>query len=48
MNDLTELRDLFADKAHATADRLAPARAALLAEARTKRRPGPGRSACGV
>ncbi|WP_433237346.1 CU044_5270 family protein [Streptosporangium sp. CA-135522] len=39
MNDLTELRDLFADKAHPTADRLAPARTALLAEARAKRRP---------
>ncbi|MFC5825503.1 CU044_5270 family protein [Nonomuraea insulae] len=39
MNDLTELRDLFADKPHPTADRLAPARTALLAEARTKRRP---------
>lgn len=39
MNDLTELRDLFADKPHPTADRLAPARAALLAEARAKRRP---------
>ncbi|MGV9533087.1 CU044_5270 family protein [Streptosporangium sandarakinum] len=38
-NDLTELRDLFADKPHPTADRLAPARTALLAEARTKRRP---------
>ncbi|MER5424010.1 CU044_5270 family protein [Streptosporangium roseum] len=37
--DLTELRDLFADKPHPTADRLAPARTALLAEARTKRRP---------
>ncbi|MFI7694587.1 CU044_5270 family protein [Nonomuraea sp. NPDC049655] len=36
--DLTELRDLFADKPFPTADRLAPARAALLAEARTKRR----------
>ncbi|MGW4641658.1 CU044_5270 family protein [Sphaerisporangium sp. NPDC004334] len=36
--DLTELRDLFADKPHPTADRLAPARTALLAEARTKRR----------
>ncbi|GAA3519956.1 hypothetical protein FHR32_001413 [Streptosporangium album] len=39
LTDLTELRDLFADKAHPTADRLAPARTALLAEARTKRRP---------
>ncbi|MFF3669795.1 CU044_5270 family protein [Microtetraspora malaysiensis] len=39
MNELTELRDLFADKPHPTADRLAPARTALLAEARTKRRP---------
>ncbi|MER6582859.1 CU044_5270 family protein [Nonomuraea sp. NPDC001023] len=41
MNDrteLTELRDLFAGKPYPTADRLAPARAALLAEARTKRR----------
>ncbi|MGW5261294.1 CU044_5270 family protein [Microbispora sp. NPDC004025] len=37
--DLTELRDLFADKPHPTADRLAPARTALLAEARAKRRP---------
>ncbi|MGP4104663.1 CU044_5270 family protein [Nonomuraea sp. KM90] len=37
--DLTELRDLFAGKPNPTADRLAPARAALLAEARTKRRP---------
>ncbi|MFI6798182.1 CU044_5270 family protein [Streptosporangium canum] len=37
--DLTELRDLFADKPHPTADRLAPARTALLAEARTERRP---------
>ncbi|MFF0868907.1 CU044_5270 family protein [Nonomuraea sp. NPDC003560] len=36
--DLTELRDLFADKPYPTADRLAPARTALLAEARTKRR----------
>ncbi|SEG99765.1 hypothetical protein SAMN05444920_11441 [Nonomuraea solani] len=36
--DLTELRDLFAGKPHPTADRLAPARTALLAEARTKRR----------
>lgn len=36
--DLTELHDLFADKPYPTADRLAPARAALLAEARTKRR----------
>ncbi|WP_433221535.1 CU044_5270 family protein [Microtetraspora malaysiensis] len=39
LTDLTELRDLFADKPHPTADRLAPARTALLAEARTKRRP---------
>ncbi|GLW09789.1 hypothetical protein Misp01_49180 [Microtetraspora sp. NBRC 13810] len=39
MNDLTELRDLFAEKAHPTADRLASARTALLAEARAKRRP---------
>ncbi|MEU4227623.1 CU044_5270 family protein [Nonomuraea sp. NPDC026600] len=39
LSDLTELRDLFADKPHPTADRLAPARTALLAEARTKRRP---------
>ncbi|MBB4914900.1 CU044_5270 family protein [Streptosporangium saharense] len=39
LTDLTELRDLFAGKAHPTADRLAPARAALLAEARTERRP---------
>ncbi|MEV4285895.1 CU044_5270 family protein [Nonomuraea bangladeshensis] len=37
--DLTELRDLFADKPHPTADRLAPARTALLTEARTKRQP---------
>ncbi|SDI00134.1 hypothetical protein SAMN05421505_1305 [Sinosporangium album] len=39
LTDLTELRDLFADKPHPTADRLAPARAALLAEARMKQRP---------
>ncbi|SDQ55597.1 CU044_5270 family protein [Thermostaphylospora chromogena] len=39
MTDLTELRDLFADKSLPTTDRLAPARAALLAEARTTRRP---------
>ncbi|MEV4457655.1 hypothetical protein [Microbispora sp. NPDC049633] len=39
LTDLTELRDLFADKPHPTADRLAPARTALLAEARAKRRP---------
>ncbi|MGI5493715.1 CU044_5270 family protein [Microtetraspora malaysiensis] len=39
LTDLTELRDLFADKPHPTADRLAPARTALLAEARTQRRP---------
>ncbi|MFI6298543.1 CU044_5270 family protein [Nonomuraea sp. NPDC050790] len=39
LTDLTELRDLFADQPHPTADRLAPARAALLAEARTKRPP---------
>lgn len=39
MTDLTELRDLFADKPLPTTDRLAPARAALLAEARAKRRP---------
>lgn len=39
LTDLTELRNLFADKPHPTADRLAPARTALLAEARTKRRP---------
>ncbi|MGW4795745.1 CU044_5270 family protein [Nonomuraea sp. NPDC004297] len=39
LNDLTELRDLFADKPHPTADRLSSARTALLAEARTKRRP---------
>ncbi|TQS28050.1 CU044_5270 family protein [Microbispora sp. KK1-11] len=39
LTDLPELRDLFADKPHPTADRLAPARTALLAEARTKRRP---------
>ncbi|WP_067136480.1 CU044_5270 family protein [Microtetraspora malaysiensis] len=39
LTDLTELRDLFADNPHPTADRLAPARTALLAEARTKRRP---------
>ncbi|MEU4511203.1 CU044_5270 family protein [Nonomuraea wenchangensis] len=37
--DLAELRDLFADQPHPTAERLAPARSALLAEARTKRRP---------
>ncbi|GAA1720318.1 CU044_5270 family protein [Nonomuraea bangladeshensis] len=37
--DLAELRDLFADQPHPTAERLAPARTALLAEARTKRRP---------
>ncbi|GAA3643971.1 hypothetical protein GCM10022224_003030 [Nonomuraea antimicrobica] len=37
--DLTGLRDLFADKPHPTADRLAPARTALLTEARTTRRP---------
>ncbi|MEU7861050.1 CU044_5270 family protein [Nonomuraea sp. NPDC049141] len=39
LSDLTELRDLFADTPHPTADRLAPARTALLAEAHTKRRP---------
>ncbi|MFC4062721.1 CU044_5270 family protein [Planomonospora corallina] len=39
MNELTELRDLFAEKPHPTADRLAPARTALLAETRTERRP---------
>lgn len=39
LTDLTELRDLFADKPLPTADRLAPARTALLAEARAKRRP---------
>ncbi|MED7931226.1 CU044_5270 family protein [Nonomuraea sp. LP-02] len=37
--DLAELRDLFAGQPHPTAERLAPARTALLAEARTKRRP---------
>ncbi|MEV0629457.1 CU044_5270 family protein [Nonomuraea wenchangensis] len=37
--DLAELRDLFADQPHPTAERLAPARTALLAEARTKRHP---------
>lgn len=39
MNELTELRDLFADTPHPTADRLAPARTALLAQARTERQP---------
>ncbi|SPL90038.1 unnamed protein product [[Actinomadura] parvosata subsp. kistnae] len=39
--DLTDLGNLFADKPYPTADRLAPARTALLAEARTKRRSRP-------
>ncbi|MEU6797485.1 CU044_5270 family protein [Nonomuraea wenchangensis] len=35
--DLAELRDLFAEQPHPTAERLAPARTALLTEARAKR-----------